>query len=79
MLELFEYVRPRGTALPPERPQCDIGWIHAGLRSDDVRADCRRLREMGVVFLSDPVEFRPGVWVVYFQGPDGEMCELRQT
>ena len=29
-------------------------------------------------FLSDPVEFRPGVWVVYFLGPDGEVVELRR-
>jgi len=79
MLELFEYARPRGGALPSDRPQSDIGWIHVGLRSDDVPADCRRLREKGVAFLSDPVEFRPGVWVVYFRGPDGEVCELRQT
>ena len=79
MLELFEYMRPRGAALPPDRPACDIGWIHVGLRSDDVPADCRRLREKGVAFFSDPVEFRPGVWVVYFRGPDGEVCELRQT
>jgi len=25
------------------------------------------------------VEFRPGVWIVYFHGPDGEVCELRQV
>ena len=79
MLELFEYVQPRGTALPLDRPQSDIGWSHLGLKSNDVPADHRRLRDKGVEFLSEPVEFRPGVWVVYFRGPDGETCELRQT
>jgi len=24
------------------------------------------------------VEFRPDVWVAYFYGPDGEVCEIRQ-
>jgi catechol 2,3-dioxygenase-like lactoylglutathione lyase family enzyme len=78
MLELFEYVHPRGRPQPPDRNQADIGWIHVGFRSDDVRADAARLRERGVELLSDPVEFRPDVWVVYFRGPDGEVCELRQ-
>jgi len=79
MLELFEYVKPRGAALPPDRPQSDLGCIHIGLSSDNVRTDVERLKEQGVEFLSEPVEFRPGVWVVYFRGPDGEVCELRQT
>jgi hypothetical protein len=32
-----------------------------------------------VRFLGKPVEFRPGVWIFYFFGPDGEVCEMRQT
>jgi len=79
MLELFEYVEPRGRPIPSDRPQADIGWVHVGLSSDDVPADYRRLKERGVSFLGEPVEFRPGVRVVYFHGPDGEVCELRQT
>lgn len=79
MLELFEYVVPRGRPLPPDRTQSDIGWVHLGLSSDDVPADYDWLKRRGVEFLSEPVEFRPGVWVVYFRGPDGEVCELRQT
>ncbi len=79
MLELFEYVIPRGRALPSDRRQCDHGWIHIGFRSDNVCADAARLKQQGVEFIGDPVEFRPGVWVVYFRGPDGEVCELRQS
>jgi catechol 2,3-dioxygenase-like lactoylglutathione lyase family enzyme len=79
MLELFEYVQPRGRPRPADRTQADHGWTHVGFRSDDVRRDCERLREAGVPFVSDPVEFRPGVWVVYFRGPDGETLELRQS
>lgn len=76
-IELFEYVRPRGR-LVGDRTQADLGCSHIGFRSDDARADCARLRSRGVKFLSEPVEFRPGVWVAYFRGPDGEVCELRE-
>ncbi len=78
MLELFQYVTPRGRPIPVDHRQADHGFIHAGFRSTDVRDDHRRLSAQGVRFISEPVEFRPGVWVVYFRGPDGEVCELRQ-
>lgn len=79
MLELFEYREPVGRPMPHDRTQADIGFAHVGFRSTDVLRDSRRLRAAGVEFLGEPVEFRPGVWVVYFRGPDGEVCELRQT
>ncbi|MBD3346391.1 MAG: hypothetical protein GF401_15165 [Chitinivibrionales bacterium] len=79
MIELFEYSNPEGIPIPPERKQADKGWIHLGLTSTDVRADYAALRDKGIEFISEPVEFRPDVWIVYFKGPDGEVCELRQT
>ncbi len=79
MVELFEYRDPAGAPLPEDRKQADIGIIHFGLTSDDARSDYRRLAEYGVEFVSEPVEFRPGVWLFYFYGPDGEVCELRQV
>ncbi len=79
MLELFEYVEPRGRPDRDDRTQADLGFSHVGFRSTDVVGDYRRLCAEGVRFLGAPVEFRPGVWVVYFRGPDGEICELRQS
>ena len=79
MLELFEYTSPQGKPIPEDRRQCDHGLIHVGFSSTDARADYRRLTAAGVRFVSEPVEFRPGVWIAYFYGPDGEVCELRQT
>ena len=78
MFELFEYVAPQGHPIPRKRCQADHGLIHLGFKSDDALADYARLKARGVEFLSEPVEFRSGVWVVYFRGPDGEICELRQ-
>jgi catechol 2,3-dioxygenase-like lactoylglutathione lyase family enzyme len=79
MLELFQYLDPDGRALPHDHRQSDVGFTHIGLSSDDVRGDTRRLKSQGVTFLSEPLEFRSGVWIVYFRGPDGEVCELRQA
>lgn len=79
MVELFEYRDPTGSPPRAERKQADIGIIHFGLTSDDARSDYQRLADQGVEFFSEPVEFRPGVWLFYFYGPDGEVCELRQV
>lgn len=79
MIELFEYQQPVGHPMPDEARQADHGHIHFGLRSDDVLADAERLKQHGVQLLSEPVEFRPDVWIVYFRGPDGEVIELRET
>ncbi len=77
MLELFEYQQPRGRPLP--RTQADLGFSHVGFATADIHDEYERLRSAGVSFFNAPVEFRPGAWVVYFRGPDGEVGELRQT
>jgi len=79
MLELFEYRDPRGRPIPRDHRQADLGFIHLGMRSGDVRGDYERLKAEGVRFVREPMEFRPGVWITYFYGPDGEVCELRET
>jgi len=79
MLELFQYRVPEGRADAAARSQADHGYIHFGLRVTDIRGETARLRAAGVSFLGDPVEFRPGAWVVYFRGLDGEVVELREV
>ena len=59
--------------------QAHHGFSHIALSSDDIWADYERLREKEVAFISEPIEFRPQVWGVYFRGPDGETCEMRQA
>ena len=54
MLELFEYVTPRGREIPKERRQADLGFIHIGFSSEDARAEYRSLEAKGVRFLSEP-------------------------
>ncbi len=79
MLGLFEYIKPRGEKIPENHRQADNGFIHAGFRSSDVREDYKKLKEAGVRFISEPVEFRKGVWICYFYGPDNEVCEILES
>jgi catechol 2,3-dioxygenase-like lactoylglutathione lyase family enzyme len=79
MLELFEYRDPTGRPIPADQKQADHGFIHVAFTSTDVRSDAQMLRSHAVDFVGEPVEFRPGVWVLYFYGPDREVIELRQT
>ena len=77
MLELFEYLEPRGK--PVDQRQNGFGLTHLGFATADIHGEYERLRGQGVRFFNAPIEFRPGAWVVYLYGPDGEVCELRQT
>jgi catechol 2,3-dioxygenase-like lactoylglutathione lyase family enzyme len=79
ILELLEYVTPRGRPVARERTQADLGFTHIGFASTDIHADYARLRRMGVAFYNEPIEYRPGVWNAYFYGPDRETCEMRQS
>ncbi|MDK1031842.1 MAG: VOC family protein [Planctomycetia bacterium] len=78
MLELFSYYTPEGRNVARSLRQYDYGLTHIGFEVDDFHAHVEELRKRGIEFLGEPVEFRPGVWVVYFRGPDGEVCEFRQ-
>lgn len=79
MLELFEYIDPEGKPISSDATQADKGFIHMGFDTTEIHEEYRKLKEKGIVFFAEPVEIRPGVWAVYFYGPDGEVCELHQT
>jgi len=78
MLELFEYYEPIGQDTAKNMRQCDHGLSHIGFEVDNFHELIEELKQRDAEFLGEPVEFRPGVWVVYFRGPDGEVCEFRQ-
>jgi catechol 2,3-dioxygenase-like lactoylglutathione lyase family enzyme len=78
ILELFEYLMPRGHKMSSAITQADNGFTHLGFASNDIHADYKKLKDHGVKFYSEPIEYRPNVWNAYFYGPDGETCELRQ-
>jgi len=78
ILELFSYYEPDGKNVARAIQQYDQGLTHIGFEVSNIHAHIEELRKKGVEFLGEPVEFRPGVWVVYFRGPDGEVCEFRE-
>ena len=80
ILELFEYYAPVGgqnTAAVTN--QYDKGFNHICFEVDNFHSHISELTKKGIKFLGEPIEFRPNVWVVYFYGPDGEVCEFRQS
>jgi catechol 2,3-dioxygenase-like lactoylglutathione lyase family enzyme len=79
VLELLEYRQPLGKPIPPDQTLADLGFTHICLSTDDIEADYLRLKQGGVRFYTEPIEYRPGVHMAYFYGPDGETCELRQA
>jgi len=80
ILELFEYYAPeRGENRARNHPQKDHGLVHIGFEIDDFHDRLETLRRHGVELMGEPLEYRPGVWVLYFYGPDGEVCELHDV
>jgi len=77
-IELFEYHEPAGREPTCAHEQWEFGNTHLGLRVENFWEVYEHLRRQGVQFLGDGVEFRPGVFVAYFRGPDGEVCEIRE-
>ena len=78
MLELFQYTNPKGQNKAPNINQYDQGLIHIGFEVDGFHDLIKQLEQRDIKLLGEPVEFRPDVWVAYFYGPDGEVCEIRQ-
>lgn len=77
VVELFAYRTPPGEPRNAT-PQWAFGITHIGLRVEGFWPAYERLRSLGIPFLGEAVEIRPGVWVAYFQGPDGEVLEMRE-
>jgi catechol 2,3-dioxygenase-like lactoylglutathione lyase family enzyme len=82
VLELFEYLAPKGRAAPPLQP-CDTGTPHLCFAVDDLEALYARLLIAGVdTFVSAPVEVDTGVnrggRALYLRDPDGIPVELFQ-
>ncbi len=79
ILELFEYQIPSGESISENNKQADIGYTHIGFQSTNILDDYKYLKEKGVKFFNEPIELRSDTWVVYFYGPDNEVCELKKT
>jgi catechol 2,3-dioxygenase-like lactoylglutathione lyase family enzyme len=79
-LELVEYVSPKGKPVDTATP--NPGSAHLALVVDDLWAEYRRLKELGVQFRSEPVLIAEGRnrggYTIYLTDPDGITIELVQ-
>lgn len=78
VIELFHYHFPKGREPEFEKNQSDLGLIHIGFMVENFSETYETLKERGVQFLGEKVEIRPGVFVAYFKGVEGEVCEMRE-
>jgi len=78
MLELVEYVTPRGEAFG-ELATNSVGCAHLALMVTDIHERHARMCEQGVVFRNPPVAgANSGGFACYFHDPDGITLELLQ-
>jgi lactoylglutathione lyase len=81
MLELVEYVTPRGEPFG-ELATNSVGCAHLALLVTDIHERYERMREQGVAFRNPPVAITAGAnaggFACYFHDPDAITLELLQ-
>jgi lactoylglutathione lyase len=81
MLELVEYVTPRGDQFG-ELPTNTVGCAHLALMVTDIHERYERMSGEGVAFRNPPVAITEGAnaggFACYFHDPDGITLELLQ-
>lgn len=80
VIELIEYVTPKGQHLRPK--PCDINSAHLALITDDAKSLHQRMLKAGAQFVSPPVAITAGInkggFTCYMRDPDGFTIELMQ-
>ena len=85
LLELTEYLTPRGTPLPPDSRSNDHWFQHVAIIVRDMDEAYTRLRRFGVEHASIAPQRLPdwnpaagGIRAFYFRDPDGHFLEILQ-
>jgi glyoxylase I family protein len=73
-IEIFEFKTPE--PVQPERRSVDFGIAHLCFQVDELDAEYRRMRDLGMVFHSEPVDFGDGSKYVYGRDIDNNIIEL---
>lgn len=77
LVELLEYIRPKGKPYGPDHRSNDIGVGHFAMYVEEIEEFCNILKSKGVKFISPGVVFSStDEKCCYFYGPDGEIIEI---
>lgn len=85
-IELLCYKSPTGESIRANSLANTIGLRHIALRVDDIQASAKKLKEVGVKLLSDPITVPTSVvthdsghkMLCYFHDPDGVLLEITE-
>jgi catechol 2,3-dioxygenase-like lactoylglutathione lyase family enzyme len=75
ILEIWQFITPKTQEASAPLPFNKIGYNKFALEVGDLKAECQRLRDMGVEMLNEPSE-ENGVTEVYARDPDGNLFSL---
>ena len=76
-IEIFEFKTPE--PVQPDRRSVDFGIAHLCFQVDDLDSEYRRMKHLGMVFHSEPVDFGDGSKYVYGRDIDGNIVELLEV
>jgi catechol 2,3-dioxygenase-like lactoylglutathione lyase family enzyme len=76
-IQLLRYRNPQAVPDPETRDLHRVGFNHFCFCVDDIDSEVARLREAGVKFRNEIMDFR-GLRLVFLEGPEGITLELAQ-
>jgi len=76
-VQLLKYRQPVPAADPNITRLDKVGYNHLCFAVDDIEQEVKRLKNAGVIFLNEIMEFR-GRKLTFFSGPEGITLELSQ-
>jgi glyoxylase I family protein len=78
LIEIFEYLEPRGRDGHATRPPNDVGITHMCFDVTDIESEYSRLVRAGVRFNSDVVTVGGAIKSAYGRDPDGNVFEIQE-
>ena len=77
VIEIWQYISPETPKDAGQRAITALGYSFS-IEVADIQAEYRRLTDLGLDFVSEPVEL-DGFWQAYSRDPDGNIFSLRQA
>lgn len=74
-IQLLKFHNPQALPDPHIRDLHKVGFNHLSFAVDDIKSEVQRLKEAGVKFRNDIMDFR-GLRLVFLEGPEGITLEL---